>query len=67
MAEAKSRDNWAHTSALLAMTANCNRDPKKTRPFSPTDFDPHASAEKQIRLKGSIEDLKVFVDKKRSR
>lgn len=47
MAEARQRDNWAHTSAILALTANCNRDPKKTKqPFQPSDFDPFAREEK---------------------
>jgi len=42
MAEARGRDAWAHTSTLLAMIANVNRDPKKGRAFKPADFDPHA-------------------------
>lgn len=41
MAEAKGRDNWNHTSAVLAMIANVNRDPKKTPAFQPADFDPY--------------------------
>jgi hypothetical protein len=42
MAEARGRDNWAHTSAVLALIANVNRDPKKTRAFKPADFDPYS-------------------------
>ena len=41
MAEARSRDRWARTSALMALIANCHRDPKKSRPFKPADFDPY--------------------------
>lgn len=41
MAEAKGRDDWAHTSSLLAMLANVNRDPKKQRPLKPSDFNPY--------------------------
>ena len=41
MAEARGRDRWAHTSAILALVANVNRDPKKTRPYKPADFDPY--------------------------
>ena len=26
----------------MALIANVNRDPKKSRPFKPTDFDPYA-------------------------
>jgi len=29
-------------SALMALLANCHRDPKKTRAFKPADFDPFA-------------------------
>ena len=32
---------WRHTSAVMALTANVNRDPKKGRLFAPSDFDPH--------------------------
>jgi len=42
MAEARGRDNWAHTSAMMALIANVNRDPKKGRAFKPADFDPYA-------------------------
>jgi hypothetical protein len=40
MAGARQKQEWSHTSALLAMLANCHRDPKKTRPFKPSDFQP---------------------------
>jgi hypothetical protein len=43
MAQAASREKWAHTASVLALIANANRDPKKTRPFKPSDFDPHAT------------------------
>jgi len=42
MAEGRGRDNWAHSSVLLALIVNVNRDPKKTRAFKPADFDPYA-------------------------
>ena len=42
MAEARQRYAWTHTSSLLALIANTNRDPKKHRPFKPSDFDPFA-------------------------
>jgi hypothetical protein len=65
MAQARSRQAWAHTSTVLAMLANVNRDPKKTRPFKPADFDPHKASilEKRPMAKVSIDVLKtVFVD-----
>ena len=40
MAEGKSKDAWQHTSAILALVANVNRDPKKTKSFKPSDFNP---------------------------
>ncbi|MBI5725259.1 MAG: hypothetical protein HZA50_14970 [Planctomycetes bacterium] len=70
MAEACSRDRWAHTSSLLAMLANVNRDPKKCRVFKPEDFDPHERRKRDEREKrsvamkrGSFDILrKVFID-----
>ena len=40
MAEGHSLAAWGHTAAVLAMLANCHRDPKKTRAFRPSDFLP---------------------------
>ncbi len=63
MAEAKAKDNWSHTSALLAMTANVNRDPKKSRTFKLADFNPYASRAKTgVRItKSNIGILKRFL------
>jgi len=33
-------------SALMALVANVNRDPKRSRAFRPADFDPYAAAER---------------------
>ena len=39
---------WSHTSAVLALIANVNRDAKKRpRPFQPSDFDPHTTGKKE--------------------
>jgi len=40
MAQGHGRDAWGRMSVLLALTANCHRDPKKHRAFRPSDFDP---------------------------
>jgi hypothetical protein len=67
MAEARSRSAWAHTASVLAMLANVNRDPKKTRMFKPADFDPHHEKKNatSVVAKVSIDVLKtVFVDRK---
>jgi len=42
MAEARQRDEWSRTSSVMALVANTQRNPKKTRPFRPGDFDPFA-------------------------
>ena len=40
MAEGRVDAEWNHTSAILAMLANVNRDPKKHGPYRPEDFHP---------------------------
>jgi len=40
MAEGRSTEMWNHTSSILALVANVNRDPKKGRAFTPADFNP---------------------------
>ena len=42
MAEGCDKQRWNHTSQLLALIANANRDPKKGRTFRPSDFNPYA-------------------------
>lgn len=42
MAEGRLEAEWSQTSAVLALLANCHRDPKKTRPFKPAQFNPFA-------------------------
>lgn len=42
MAEARLRAEWDRTSHVLALIANCHRDPKRRkRPFSPAEFQPY--------------------------
>jgi len=41
MAEGQSEEAWNHTASLLAMLANCHRDPRRSRAFRPGDFHPH--------------------------
>ena len=70
MAEARSRENWARTSAVLALTANCHRDPKKSKTFTPADFNPHELAGKRrplVRTKDLGLLKQVFVDKEKKR
>ena len=58
MAEGRSRSTWSHTSTVLAMIANVNRDPKKSDPFRPSDFDPHAAKPKGEKPKLRMADVK---------
>ena len=69
MAEGRSRQRWAHTSALLAMLANVHRDPAKPR-AKPSDFNPHAAEDRRRQpsiAKVGINVLKqVFIDRDRA-
>jgi len=65
MADARGRDNWSHTAALLCLTANVSRDPKKHRPFRPDDFDPYARQAKGRTKAGiplTVENLGMLKD-----
>lgn len=68
MAEARSRQQWHHTSALLALIANCHRDAKRQRPYRPEDFLPQASTRERVSVP-PITDLSIlktlFVDRPR--
>ena len=59
MAEARAANEWTHTSAVLAMLANTHRDPKKTRVFTPTDFNP-LEARRRKRVLGRTKDLSIL-------
>ena len=65
MAEAKSKDNWNHTSAILALIINVNRDPKKRRAVSPRELNPHEQKKKTVLRGKGLRILKdVFVDRR---
>ena len=66
MAESRAKERWAHTSSVMALIAETNRNPKKRgRPFTPDDFNPFAR--KRKRKKGTklrppnINALQVFL------
>lgn len=65
MAEAAQHERWNHTSALLALISNVNRDPRKGRAARPADFHPLAKpAVEPAPLKADLSVLKqVFVDR----
>jgi hypothetical protein len=60
MAEGLGRARWAHTSLLCALIANANRDPKRTRPFKPSDFDPYARQDRRLRTVADKESLAIL-------
>jgi len=62
MAEAKTREAWNHTAAMLALFANIHRDPAKGVVFTPADFHPLENRKpKQVIPKDGIEALKIFL------
>ena len=60
MAEGLGRERWARTSLLCALVANANRDPKRTRPFRPSDFDPYARQDRRQRTGGDKDSLAIL-------
>ena len=69
MQEAKCKDLWGHTSNLMALIANVNRDPKKGRACRPADFNPYtAKGSKGTRITAdNIGELKVMVPPKKKK
>jgi hypothetical protein len=67
MADGRGRAEWGRMSSLMALVANINRDPKRTRAFRPDDFNPYAERRSRgiLITSGNMEVLKtVFVDRK---
>ena len=60
MAEGLGRERWSHTSMLCVLVANGNRDPKKHRPFKPSDFDPYARMDRRSRKVAGRESLALL-------
>lgn len=66
MVGARRQDQWSHTAAVLALTANVHRNPKKrSKPYSPAEFHPLVERKPVTIAKTGIRVLKrVFVDKR---
>jgi hypothetical protein len=66
MAEARCRERWAHTSAVMALTANVHRDQRKKRTaYKPSDFNPYLRRRELPVRKAGIDVLKqVFVERR---
>ncbi len=54
MAEGCQRESWSRFSSLMALVANCHRDPKKSRELKPRDFDPFPRRRPEPKLKMGI-------------
>lgn len=68
MYRGKSELTWQPISVLCCLIANVNRDPKKTKPFVPADFNPWQAKKRTMGKtkfplnKQTISMLKVFVN-----
>ena len=63
MLDGRQRNDWSIASAVMALVANINRDPKRSRRLNPSDFDPFAKRQRPIKVGVSV--LKdVFIDGK---
>lgn len=64
MCEARERSAWHRTAAVLALIANCHRDPRRSRAFTPADFLPENTAHESLPPSADLSVLKsVFVDR----
>ena len=64
MAEARSQEQWNHTAALLALIANCHRDPHRRKAYEPSDFLPGRVGRDEVLPTADLSVLKsVFVDR----
>ena len=56
MAEGRQKHDWGQTASMLALIANCHRDPKKRpRPFAPDEFMPRSKPRRKASV--SVERL----------
>ena len=56
MAEGRQKAEWGQTATILALMANCHRDPKKRpRPFAPDEFMPRSQPRRKATV--SVERL----------
>lgn len=60
MADGRQKSDWSHTSSVLCILANINRDPKKSRAYKPQDFNP--TIKRARRGKGRAVSFDKFVD-----
>ena len=63
MVKGRQVDQWNHTSHVLCLFANANRDPKRVGAFKPADFNP-TIASRKIKDAPITVLRDVFIDKK---
>lgn len=65
MSDAKQRDNWSHTTSLMALIANTVRNTKKKpKPYKPSDFSPYYSKGSDASLESTPDTMcDVFVER----
>ena len=67
MADARRKEAWDRTSTVLALIANVNRDPKRTRAVRPDQFNPYRTKRTTSGIpitRDNIRVLKSLVKKK---
>lgn len=70
MAEGRSKVQWNHTSSVMALLFNVNRDPKRGKPAKPRDFNPHmvkVKRERVIPVSRLLDDIMGPIERKRKR
>jgi len=63
--KAKINGSWQHTASLMAMQANCHRDPKR-KAYSPEDFMPKPPRKETV-MPADIGVLKMLLPRKANR
>ena len=53
MVKGRGRFEWGIASSMMALLVNLNRDPRKGKPATPSDFNPFAPAPPKIILRGA--------------
>jgi hypothetical protein len=63
MLDGRQRHDWSIVASVMAVIANTNRDPKRSRRLKPSDFDPFSQRSRPVKVGVSV--LKdVFIDGK---
>ncbi len=63
MLNGRQRHDWSLVSSMMAVVANTNRDPKRSRLLKASDFDPFARHARPVKVDVSV--LKdVFIDRR---